>query len=89
MDKLHRIRNPLPDDPCPCGTGFTYQKCNMPETFEASDPPHTPDALEYAWLVGKYYPNDITRGVATRMLELEKLLQMETLVDDKWRKNVR
>jgi hypothetical protein len=40
--------------------------------------------LEYAYLVGKHYENDMNQQVANRMLELERLIGLETLVDDQW-----
>jgi len=75
---MDRIRNPDKKDPCPCGTGYTFEKCSRAD-------PHTPDELEYAWLVRKHYSDVKRRGipkqVALRMLELEKLLNIETLLN--------
>lgn len=42
-------------------------------------------AKEYELLVKKFYPDQLNRRVADRMLELERLLRIETLVPMEWR----
>ena len=77
--QVNNIRHPKPKDVCPCGTGLLFDKCTEPGHR------HTPDELEYAWLVGRHYPDDMTASCAKRMLVLEKRIGIETLVDDEWK----
>ncbi len=72
------IRSPDSTDGCPCGTGTPYGECG----------PHTPDELEYSYLIGKFYPEGITLEIARRMLELETVLNLETLVPDEYMKKL-
>jgi len=73
---LSRIRNPLQDDPCPCGTERPYKECG----------PHLPDENEYSYLVKSYYTKEylatqgIPYNIVERMRALERKLGLESIL---------